>query len=110
LVIFTWIISFFSWVTDAESAIFLATLCGSIRISRSSAISRSSMKSFGRFCCRYSMFTTMKVLPSVFSKSFESAMPGGVMSAASGFFRKVLSSCSWICSGVGRFVFLFLGM
>ena len=68
------------------------------------------MKSFGRFCCMYSRSTLVKVVPSVFSKSLESEKPGGMMSAASGFSRKILSSCCWISSGVGRFVFFFLGM
>jgi len=83
---------------------------GFVCISRFSAISRSSMKSFGRFCCRYSRSTFVKVVPNVFSKSFERDKPGGMMRAAPGFFRKVLFSCCWISSGVGRFVFLFLGM
>ena len=68
------------------------------------------MKSFERFCCRCSRSTLVKLVPNVFSKSFERDKPGGMMRAASGFFRKVLFSCCWISSGVGRFVFLFLGM
>jgi len=52
----------------------------------------------------------VKLVPSVFSKSFERDAPGGVISVASGFLRKVLSSCCWMVSGVGSFVFLCFGM
>ena len=68
------------------------------------------MKSFGRFCCRYSRPTLAKLVPKVFSKSFERDRPGGMMSIASGFVRKILSFCCLIFSGVGRSVFLFFGM
>jgi len=75
-----------------------------------SAISRSSMKSLGSFCCRALRSICVKLVPSVFSKSFERDAPGGVISVASGFLRKVLSSCCWMVSGVGSFVFLCFGM
>jgi|CryGeyStandDraft_7_1057128.scaffolds.fasta_scaffold56934_4 hypothetical protein len=50
------------------------------------------------------------LIATVVRKSVEREKPGGVMSAASGFFRKVLSSYCWISSGVGRLMSTFLGM
>ena len=77
---------------EAKSVSFLAALWGFICISRFSAISKSSIKSFGRLCCRCFRSTLVKLVPSCSSKSFEREKPGGVMSAACGFSRKILSS------------------
>ena len=108
-VIFTWIRLFFIRFSEIESVISLVSLY-SVSISMFSAISRSSIKSFGRFCCRYSRSTLVRFVPNVFSKSFERDRPGGVMRVASGFFRKVFSPCCCISSAVGSFVRLFLAM
>jgi len=98
------------WIRATASVSFLAVLLGFVCISMFSAISRSSMKIFGRFCCRCSMSVFVKLFPVVFSNSFERERPGGMMSAASGFFRKILFSCFFVSCGVGSVVFLSFGM
>jgi len=50
----------------------LLVMSSSARISRFSAISRFSIKSLGRFCCRFFRSVLIKVVPSDFSSSLDS--------------------------------------
>jgi len=63
-------------------------------ISRFSAISRSSMKSFGRLFSSWSRFNLVKLVPSVSSKRFARDTPGAVRHIPIGFFRKIFSSAN----------------
>ena len=80
------------WKTDP--VILMWTTLFEVFISRVSAISRSSMKSFGRFFSRYCMFCLVKDVPSFSSYRFVRASPGGVRNIPSGFVEKIFSSCS----------------
>lgn len=93
-----------------ELVIFTRIKSYSVSISRSSAISRSSMNSLGMFWVTYCRSVFAKLVSSIFSKSLDNWAPGGVNRMPCGFWKKSWFSCFSVNSGSGSFPSSCLGM